>query len=115
MLRYSLGLRNPSCKIPKLYITCWHRRYQYHGADKSLIYKYILSPLAEGCLVFVPSWMAPNVVTTIGLALTSVSYLLMYLTAPGMLSYDTPGWVYPTAALGLFLYQTMDNMDGKQV
>lgn len=90
-------------------------RYQYHGADHSLLYKYALSPLAESCLVFLPSWMAPNLVTTIGLSLTTASYLLLYLTAPGLVSVETPGWVFPTVALGLLLYQTLDNMDGKQV
>lgn len=59
--------------------------------------------------------MAPNLVTTIGLSLTTAAYLLMYITAPKLLSLDTPAWVFPTAALGLFVYQTLDNMDGKQV
>lgn len=58
--------------------------------------------------------MAPNVVTTIGLSLTTASYILMYCTAPGLVSVDTPAWVFPAAALGLFIYQTLDNMDGKQ-
>lgn len=60
--------------------------------------------------------MAPNLVTTIGLSLTSASYLLLYSSVPGMVSEGaTPPWVFPTAALGLFVYQTLDNMDGKQV
>ncbi|CAM9841026.1 unnamed protein product, partial [Laminaria digitata] len=75
---------------------------------------HVLSPLAERCLVFLPSWMAPNLVTTIGLAFTTASYLLMYVTAPLMDSVETPAWVFPTCALGLFVYQTLDNMDGKQ-
>ncbi|CAM9358634.1 unnamed protein product, partial [Ectocarpus fasciculatus] len=91
------------------------RRYQYHGSDRSLLYKYVLSPLAETCLVFLPSWMAPNLVTTIGLGLTTASYLLLYLSMPGLVSTEsTPWWVFPAAAAGLFVYQTLDNMDGKQ-
>lgn len=93
----------------------YQNRYQYHGSDLSLLYKYILSPLAERGLVLVPSWMAPNLVTTIGLGLTTASYVLMYYTAPGLVSAETPTWVFLTAALGVFLYQTLDNMDGKQV
>ena len=66
--------------------------------------------------MFLPMWMAPNLVTTIGLSLTTASYLLLYLSVPGMVSGgSTPDWVFPTAALGLFVYQTLDNMDGKQV
>lgn len=91
-------------------------RYQYHGSDRSLLYKYVLSPLAETCLVFLPSWMAPNLVTTIGLGLTTASYLLLYFTMPGLVSSEsTPWWVFPAAAAGLIVYQTLDNMDGKQV
>lgn len=93
-----------------------HLRYQYHGSDKSLLYRYALSPLAEKCVLFLPSWMAPNLVTTIGLSLTTASYLLLYLFVPGLVSGEsTPWWVFPVAALGLFVYQTLDNMDGKQV
>lgn len=81
------------------------------------MYRYFLSPLAEKCLVFLPSWMAPNLVTTIGLSLTTVSYLMLYVLAPGLVGSgeSTPPWVFPLAALGLFVYQTLDNMDGKQV
>lgn len=66
-------------------------------------------------MVFIPIWMAPNLVTVIGLLFTTASYVLMYYTAPGMRTEDTPSWVFPTAAFGLFIYQTLDNMDGKQV
>lgn len=66
-------------------------------------------------MYFLPTWMAPNLVTTIGLSFTTTSYVLLYLTAPGIRTENTPAWVFPTAAFGLFLYQTLDNMDGKQV
>lgn len=59
--------------------------------------------------------MAPNLVTMIGLGMTTAAYALIYATSPGMVGVDTPAWVFPTAALGLFLYQTLDNIDGKQV
>ncbi|CAM9232581.1 unnamed protein product, partial [Hapterophycus canaliculatus] len=60
--------------------------------------------------------MAPNLVTTIGLSLTTASYLMLYALAPGMVGSGeaTPAWVFPVAALGLLVYQTLDNMDGKQ-
>ena len=33
--------------------------YKYNGSDASLIYKYILSPLAQYCIDhIVPNWMA---------------------------------------------------------
>ena len=111
-LKSSLCKHLPSVRSPSL--RC-HHRYEYHGADHSLLYKFVLSPLAQASLALVPSWMAPNLVTAIGLGLTTACYALIYFTAPGMISVDTPAWVFITAALGVFLYQTLDNIDGKQV
>ncbi|CAM9538041.1 unnamed protein product [Ascophyllum nodosum] len=110
-LKSSLCKHLPSVRSPSL--RC-HHRYEYHGADHSLLYKFVLSPLAQASLALVPSWMAPNLVTAIGLGLTTACYALIYFTAPGMISVDTPAWVFITAALGVFLYQTLDNIDGKQ-
>lgn len=39
-------------------------RYQYIGRDKSVIYKYIGSPVAQWCVDnLLPEWMAPNLVS----------------------------------------------------
>jgi ethanolaminephosphotransferase len=44
------------------------KNYSYNGYDSSLTYKYILSPFAQFCVdQFIPIWMAPNVVTLLGL------------------------------------------------
>lgn len=32
--------------------------FQYRGTDRSLLYKYIFSPIAEFCLRFTPLWIA---------------------------------------------------------
>jgi len=34
------------------------KTFKYSGNDKSLLYKYLLSPLAEKLLIFVPKTMA---------------------------------------------------------
>ena len=44
------------------------KRFAYQGGDSSLLYKLVLSPLAEVCVeLFTPTWMAPNAITLIGL------------------------------------------------
>ena len=60
-----------------------------------------------------PMWLAPNMVTLIGFffILANVALLVVYipdLVGPG------PSWIYYSFGFGLFMYQTMDNLDGKQ-
>lgn len=92
------------------------RHFSYHGSDSSLIYKFILSPMAQFMVDhFVPAWMAPNLITTIGLMFNIVAALLVAHFNP-TLSATNPhvGWLALISAICMFLYQTFDNMDGKQ-
>jgi len=60
-----------------------------------------------------PLWLAPNLITIIGLAinvLTSLVHLYFCPTAKE----EVPSWVPFLCALGLFIYQTLDAIDGKQ-
>ena len=36
------------------------RHYKYAGSDRSLVYKYILTPMNAWLIQFFPLWMAPN-------------------------------------------------------
>lgn len=38
------------------------RTYEYHGADHSLIYKHVLTPMNEYLVELLPRWLAPNLV-----------------------------------------------------
>jgi ethanolaminephosphotransferase len=60
-----------------------------------------------------PIWLAPNVITLLGIAAIYFNILCIELFIPD-LSSAAPPWVYYSFALGLFFYQTMDNIDGKQ-
>lgn len=95
-------------------------KYQYDGIDRSLIYKYILSPLA-GYLVekFTPTTVAPNTITLFGLALMLSSYLNIYYHCPTLEQCDAnddsiPGYIFLLNGIAILTYQTLDNMDGKQ-
>lgn len=92
------------------------RLFAYHGSDSSLVYKFFLSPLAQGCVDwFTPAWMAPNVITTLGLAFTMLAAGLTLAYNPEF-DRDDPdvGWLAAVSSCCMFLYQTFDNMDGKQ-
>ncbi|GKY99390.1 hypothetical protein MPSEU_000893700 [Mayamaea pseudoterrestris] len=93
--------------------------FQYKGEDRSLVYAYVLSPLAQCCVDhLIPRWMAPNLITLIGLLFMISSYVIMwYYAATLLLSEDEvspPRWVFLWNAICIFLYQTLDNIDGKQ-
>lgn len=88
--------------------------YKYNGKDMSLLYKHVLSPLAEFCVdTFIPTWMAPNVITLMGLLCTTFASLVTLYYDPFLVG-AAPRWVHLNTGICVFAYQTLDNMDGKQ-
>ena len=57
--------------------------------------------------------LSPNLITLIGLSFVAVHVLLIWFWNPDM-SGPSQRWLYFTSALGLWLYSTFDNVDGKQ-
>lgn len=98
------------------------REFQYKGQDLSLTYKYALSPLAEWCVRrLTPKTVAPNTITLTGLVFMIVAYAAMWYHVPVLLVDDAaafnitiPRWVFLLNAVSILIYQTLDNMDGKQ-
>ncbi|XP_065835204.1 choline/ethanolaminephosphotransferase 1-like [Oscarella lobularis] len=60
-----------------------------------------------------PLWIAPNLLTITGLALNVVTSLLVAFYCPNATE-TAPAWVFYLCALGLFTYQCLDAIDGKQ-
>lgn len=92
--------------------------FKYNGADKSLIYKYILSPLAGFLVELTPAWIAPNTITTFGLIWMITSYCIIWYHCPKLdEAYtdeaNTPRWIFLFNCCAMLIYQTLDNMDGK--
>ncbi|KAJ0322514.1 hypothetical protein COL5a_008744 [Colletotrichum fioriniae] len=89
------------------------KSYKYSAVDKSPISNYILRPYWNAAVELLPLWLAPNMVTLLGffMILGNIGLLVIFmpdLVGPG------PSWLYYSFAFGLFMYQTMDNLDGKQ-
>ena len=57
--------------------------------------------------------MAPNAITLSGFGFVIINILTLLYYTPG-LDQDCPPWVYASWAIGLFLYQTFDAIDGTQ-
>jgi phosphatidylglycerophosphate synthase len=56
-----------------------------------------------------PLWLAPNLITIIGLVVNIVTALvLLYFNPDGKDGNTPPRWTYIVCALGLFIYQSLD-------
>ncbi|KAJ8120812.1 hypothetical protein O1611_g10268 [Lasiodiplodia mahajangana] len=89
------------------------RSYKYSAVDKSPVSNYILRPYWNAFVELLPLWLAPNMVTLLGFCFILVNVGLLVLVMPDLVG-PGPSWLYLSFAFGLFMYQTMDNVDGKQ-
>ncbi|KAG5678445.1 hypothetical protein PVAND_008118 [Polypedilum vanderplanki] len=60
-----------------------------------------------------PLFVAPNLLTIIGLLVNIITSLLLLYHAPDAKA-EAPRWCYLSCAVGLFVYQSLDAIDGKQ-
>lgn len=88
-------------------------QYHYHGLDRSLLAKYVFQPFWNRVVNLLPLWIAPNLVTLAGFFFIVLSYVLIYAYIPDLKGV-APSWVYYACAANLFIYQTLDAIDGKQ-
>lgn len=57
----------------------------------------------------VPLWIAPNLITIIGLLVNiSTALVLMYYDPDAKGTHMPPRWTYLLCALGIFVYQSLD-------
>lgn len=89
------------------------KNYKYSSVDKSYVSKYILKPYWEFCTTLFPKSMAPNLITLVGFAFMIINMIFAIIFVPD-LEGPTSRWFYFSCALGLWLYSTFDNVDGKQ-
>ncbi|CAK4675910.1 hypothetical protein LEN26_020434 [Aphanomyces euteiches] len=89
------------------------KTYSYKGTDNSFIYRFVLTPMNNYLMQFIPLWLAPNMITLMGLIAVIISHILVASYCPDFEG-QAPSWVYVFAAVALFVYQTLDNLDGKQ-
>ncbi|KAF2662862.1 ethanolaminephosphotransferase 1 [Lophiostoma macrostomum CBS 122681] len=87
--------------------------YKYSSVDQSLISRYILKHYWNGFVELLPLWLAPNLVTLLGFFFILGNVALLEVYVPDLVG-PAPSWVYFSFAAGLWMYSTMDNVDGKQ-
>lgn len=90
------------------------KRFKYDGEDKSLLYIHVLTPMNKKLIHYVPIDLAPNALTLIGFAFILSAHVLTLLHSPRF-DQPLPPWLCVWCAVCLFAYQTIDNLDGRQV
>lgn len=87
------------------------KEYRYQSEDRSVLTKYVLKPFWSKFVRVFPMWMAPNMVTLLGLLFIVVSDVLVFWYDADYLS-NVPWWVYLYHGFAVFMYQTFDACDG---
>mmetsp|Transcript_65493 Transcript_65493/g.206991 ORF Transcript_65493/g.206991 Transcript_65493/m.206991 type:complete len:307 (+) Transcript_65493:282-1202(+) len=87
--------------------------YKYMSPNLSLMEKLWLNEFWNQVAKLYPPWLAPNLVTFVGMVAQLSAMTLLFIYSPNLTG-EAPRWVYLYSAGALFLYQTMDGTDGKQ-
>ncbi|XP_075967736.1 cholinephosphotransferase 1 [Anarhichas minor] len=61
----------------------------------------------------IPTWIAPNTLTIVGLMVNILTTVVLMYYCPTATE-EAPAWAFIMSALGLFIYQSLDAIDGKQ-
>eukprot|EP00698_Gefionella_okellyi_P025517 TRINITY_DN937_c0_g1_i2.p1 TRINITY_DN937_c0_g1~~TRINITY_DN937_c0_g1_i2.p1 ORF type:complete len:390 (-),score=91.07 TRINITY_DN937_c0_g1_i2:1004-2173(-) len=88
-------------------------KHKYAGEDFSLLSKYVLVHWWEFVTKLMPRTLAPNSITALGCLFLFAAHATLMWFCP-QLHGVAPNWVYFFAAAGVFLFQTLDAVDGKQ-
>ena len=89
------------------------RSYRYTSPEDSVLEKLFLQRFWNFGVRFFPTWFAPNLMTAVGLVFALGAYGTLLWHSPE-LDGSLPAWAAVACAAMLFVYQTMDGMDGKQ-
>ncbi|OOF96353.1 hypothetical protein ASPCADRAFT_206545 [Aspergillus carbonarius ITEM 5010] len=89
------------------------KSYKYSSVDKSYISNYILRHYWNAFVEILPLWLAPNMVTLLGFLFIVGNVMLIEVYMPDLVG-PGPSWLYYSFAFGMWMYSTLDNVDGKQ-
>ncbi|CAM9150422.1 unnamed protein product [Phaeothamnion confervicola] len=73
----------------------------------------VMTPFWNRAVTWLPRWIAPNLVTFCGLVCVLLATALLAWHCPS-LDEPVPSWIYFVLAASVFVYQTLDAIDGKQ-
>ncbi|XP_044003666.1 choline/ethanolaminephosphotransferase 1-like [Aphidius gifuensis] len=86
--------------------------HKYSCSSSSILDEY-LQPWWNWLVSKVPIWLAPNLITILGLIINIGTTLILVWYSPDA-KIEPPRWACFLCGLGLFIYQSLDSIDGKQ-
>ncbi|XP_043265442.1 choline/ethanolaminephosphotransferase 1 isoform X1 [Colletes gigas] len=86
--------------------------HKYNCTTNSLL-DGLLQPWWDWLVSKVPLWLAPNLITVLGLIVNILTTLILVYYSPDART-EAPRWACFLCAVGLFIYQSLDAIDGKQ-
>ncbi|CAG0912682.1 unnamed protein product [Notodromas monacha] len=86
--------------------------HKYSSASNSILDPY-MNVFWNWLVTKVPLWVAPNLITITGLIINIVTSVVLMYYAP-LAKECAPRWAYFCCGMGLFIYQSLDAIDGKQ-
>ena len=88
------------------------KEHKYKSGGYSILDN-LMNPFWEFVVKLMPKTLAPNSITLLGVVINLSMYFCMWYH-DGTLAQDVPNWTYLGFGIGLFAYQTLDAIDGKQ-
>jgi len=76
-------------------------------------YTYVQSPLCDFLVSYLPTWLAPNLITISGFMILVLTHLLMLYLYGTSTEGPMETWFCVFIGLAYTVYSTLDNIDGK--
>ncbi|KAK8897893.1 hypothetical protein M9Y10_000123 [Tritrichomonas musculus] len=89
------------------------KKYKYNGTDDSICAKLFLRRFWDWLIKFFSLSIAANTITFIGFLFEFVSFIVSF-SLSDCLESRIPVWSQILNGISLFIYQTLDNLDGRQ-
>ena len=86
--------------------------YKYKSVGSTIL-DHFLQPYWNWLVLKMPMWLAPNLITFIGVIINISAGVLLIIYNPDLYS-DAPRWPFAIFGIALFIYMSLDAIDGKQ-
>ena len=90
------------------------KHFKYQSRNDSLLYNNCLSPLLNKVVNCLPRWLAPNLITLMSLLFNIMAAIISYLDGGFDFSHKLKPRTCLIIGIFQFIYQILDNIDGKQ-
>lgn len=109
-----IGVYDLTANLDKLTEVQLYRLKQHkYSTEGASIMEPMMQPYWRWVASLMPDSVAPNMLTLIGLTVNIVSFVLLVYYSGLDAKNSAPSWVYLLFAVCLFIYETLDAIDGK--